>query len=263
MTPATEELRILTAALADTPEPQGKYRDIIGRKSSWTPAPLESQLKSSRQAQTMGSLGVVQRCVALALELEVPVGLYTADASSREVPQDIRWALLHNSKDELTHLEAFQNAAATLEVPVQFQEEAKAIAQSFLDFQGHPIFMAGFIELGLFFPTLSMLRRFGDTALKLLVNDVSRDEATHVLTNWSAIDDLRVPNHSHKLQQVRREAIQWLTQGLQLERWGADFWVSQSDQLIENRRASGLDFTRVGMSVSFFEVSNRNLAYYS
>jgi len=258
-----EEFRALTEAqlVLPSPTPESEFYSFIGRKSGWQPA---KYTQSTFKVSPVNTHVAVQKALALALALEIPVGEFTLEASKREFTGEQRWALLDNSKDELVHYEALSNWASGLStsLPQEYLDEAQAMCEEFLSNVEHPVLKAGFIELGIFFPVLSIFRKFGTTSLKLLASDISRDEASHVLTNWAVIKEQEIAWDLPSLNKVRREVISWLTEDIKSSKFGADFWLAQSDSLITTRQAEGLKFTKVAQYTALFEVDNRSLAQY-
>ena len=257
-----QELTQLLSAQQELPKPtEGPYLEWINRKSNWVPAQYAPQELKVNPANTHK---VLQRCLALALELEIPVGLYTLEASRREFTPEQKWALLDNATDEVTHYQALTNWVTSLTsgIPIQYLDEARQIREQIQEVPEHEVLKSGYVELGVFFVVLSLLRKFGGTTLKLLAQDISRDEAQHVLTNWSVIDHQGIPYSTSVLNGMRRDIVSWLVHDLRSSSYGPDFWLQQSDNLVATRSAEGLSFTKAGMYTAFFEVSNQSLAAY-
>lgn len=256
------ELQSLLEAQLELPEPtqESAYAGFISRKSGWQPAHYQDTTFKPTGANTHICL---QKALALALELEVPVGLFTLAASQREFTPDQRWALLDNSKDELVHYQALSNwLQGGAQIEPTYLAEAANFRQAISQLQEHEVVKSGYIELGVFFVVLSLFRKFGSPSLKLLAADISTDEASHVLTNWQLIDDQQIPWADSKLNKLRRDVVAWLTEDLRSDTYGQTFWLTQSDRLISTREASGLKFTQTGLYTAFFEVANTSLASY-
>lgn len=256
------ELTTLLDAQAELPAPtEGSYANWIGRKSNWVPAQYAKQSLPTPPSLTHKA---IEKCLALALELEVPVGLYTLEASRREFTPAQRWALLDNSSDEINHYNALSNWARsyTPGLPQEYLHEARVIREALQDVPEHPVLKSGYVELGIFFVVLSILRKFGGTSLKMLGNDISRDEAQHVLVNWAVIDEQAIPYSTSVLNKFRRDVVAWLTSDIKSRDLSQSFWLDQSDRLIATRQADGLDFTKHGQYVAFFEISNESMASY-
>ena len=257
-----QELRLLHSAQADIPAPtsESQYTGYINRKSDWQPAHYQDTRFKPSGAGTHIAL---QKAMALALELEVPVGLFTLAATKRDFAEDQRWALLDNSADELVHYEALSNwMAGGAHIEPEHLDQARQYRMAIEELEEHEVVKSGYVELGVFFIVLALFRKFGDPSLKLLASDISRDEATHVLTNWAIIEANEIPWAASKLNDMRRELIHWLTSDIKNERYGYDFWEDQSQRLISTKQADGLKFTKTGMYSAFFEVANTSLASY-
>ena len=257
-----QELTTLLDAQDSLPSPtEGPYKAWVDRKSQWRPAGYAPQSIPKPPSLTHRA---IEKCLALALELEVPVGLYALEASKREFTPDQRWALLDNASDEINHYNALSNweRSYTPGIPPAYLTEARAIRDTLQAIPEHEILKAGYVELGIFFVVLSILRKFGGTSLKTLSADISRDEAQHVLVNWAVIDDQAIPYSTSVLNRFRRDVIAWLTSDIKSRDLGQPFWLEQSDRLIATRKADGLAFTQHGLYMSFFEISNKTMASY-
>lgn len=246
----------------ECPEGTSRYHEFIARKHTWEPAEyVQVQIndipKGLRQS--------MNRALALALALELPVGDYAIQASKREFNDAQKWALMENAADELTHFTAFSNyvnASNQVDTITELIPVADQFRQALEDTGEHPVLLGGFVELGAFFPLLSFFRKLGDTPLKIMTTEVSRDESVHVQTNWAIIDDNAIPFDLPRLNKVRHQIIDWVFSGLQSQKYGLDFWIRQSDELIQKREAVELKFTGVVPVVAFFETSNASLGKY-
>lgn len=238
--------------------PGGYTGEMIGRKKPWGAANVD-MLGFKHQ---FGHYETVQRCIALALALEIPVG-YLAEEGAALCDDQEAYSLLDNAKDELTHMDAFLRASRGFKVSPEYVYEAFSMCQGLDGFGVHPIKLAGSLEMGLFLVTLSMLRKFGNAGLKLMVNSVSQDEAVHVLVNWHLVDKYLKADESLPFRKFRHAAIDWLCAGLKNPKYGADYWHRQSDKLMENRTAPELDWTSAGMYLAPFEVPNTSIDSYS
>lgn len=245
----TKELETLENSLLDGERPaEGFYAKQLNRKSEWQPAKMEKQPETDT---------TIARCIALALCLEVPVGEYALEASRREFTPEQRYVLIDNAKDEITHYNGFLNYHLNNPISEQFLMEAAQFKDVLDDIKEHPIVKAGYIELGVFFPVLSILRQRGTAPLKLLSAYISRDESSHVAVNWKLIGDNGLTPTLNALNDLRKDVIHWLTQETD-----STFWMNQSDQLMRQQSAAGLNFTRAAMVTAFFEVSNRSMGTY-
>lgn len=260
-----DDVKVLSGILTNFQERNkfklgGKTGGFIGRKAAWSPAEVGSEGFKDRFSHRQ----VVQRCIAAAMALEVPVGFLTESLTETgNFTDEESSALLHNANDELVHYQAFSNAMVGFNVPGKMLDEAFSLCTQLEEFPEHAVKLAGSLELGIFFPTLSMLRKFGNASLKLMVQSVSRDESTHVLTNWHLIDKYLDNSESARFKAFRHEAIEWLTQGLSNPKFGRDYWITQSDKLMANRTAPDLAWTSTAMQLAPFEVSNRQIDAYA
>lgn len=237
--------------------------DYINHKTSWAPNLItECSAHLEVQNQAMGTSEALLKCIALALKLELPVGAFTLTGAINLLSPLYKYVLKHNAADELIHYNQFDALAQAVKLPQEYLEEAELITNALLKYPAHPLFMSAFIELGIFFPSLSVMRKFGDSTIKTAVNYVSRDEAAHVRVGWDIIDTMRIPNASKQLAEMRRDIVAWMTSSIKVPRFNTDYWIANSDSLIETRKAEGFEFTSVGMVVAPFEMANNTLPSY-
>ena len=226
----------------------------LNKKTDWSPSIIPFQTPTELTAQRYG---VIQRCIALALVLEIPVGDYALEGILELDDPLFELALQSNAYDEVIHLKAFQEAAKAYGVKEELVKEAEQICNAFLSIDAHPVYAAGYLELSLFFVTLTMLRKFGASLIKTLSRDVSRDESVHVKTNWHIIDEMGLGTSSlvdRQLNKNRHDTVAWLVGNLQDKRFGLKYWINQSDQLIQTRQAEGLEWTAAAVMPAFFEM---------
>ena len=236
------------------------YQALLDRKTSWTPAVMEPEAISYEE----GRLDTIWRAIALGLALELPVGQFTLSASKGDLPNDpaVIDLLLSNTHDEEVHYAGFQAAELAYGCPDVYKDEALAISKLLIEHPDHTVVKAGYMELGVFFVTLPLIRKLGDVGLKLLSENISRDEATHVSTNYMIIDQLGL-RPSQSLSDLRVAVIDWLTQNLTVPGMGRPYWLRQSEKLVSNREAPDLSWTKVGQTPAFFEISNSAFSRYS
>ena len=236
------------------------YQQLLDRKTSWKPAEMEYELIG----EEYGRLATIQKAIALGLALELPVGDFTLSASKGDLPaeQGVVDLLIANSTDEDIHYSGFLSAERAFGCPEKYKQEANQLAELVINHPDHVVAKSGYLELGVFFVTLPMMRKLGSVGLKLLSENISRDEAIHVSTNFLIIDqlDLKV---SQSLNQLRIEAVEWVASELTMPGMGRAYWRRQSDKLVANRQAPELAWTKAGQSAAFFEISNKNFGKYS
>jgi hypothetical protein len=236
------------------------YQQLLDRKTSWKPAEMEYEPIS----EDYGRLVTLQKAIALGLALELPVGDFTLSASKGDLPteQGVVDLLIANSADEDTHYAGFLSAERAFGCPEKFKQEANQLAELVINHPDHVVTKSGYLELGVFFVTLPMMRKLGSVGLKLLSENISRDEAIHVSTNFLIIDQLGL-KISQSLDKLRIDVVEWVTSELTLPGMGRAYWRRQSDKLVANRQAPELAWTKAGQSAAFFEISNKNFGKYS
>lgn len=236
------------------------YQALLDRKTSWSPAPMEPEAINYED----GRLDTIWKAIALGLALELPVGQFTLSASKGDLPNDpaVIELLLSNTHDEEVHFAGFQAAERAYGCPTHLKEQANEIAQLLIEHPDHTVVKAGYMELGVFFVTLPLIRKLGDVGLKMLSENISRDEATHVATNYQIIDQMGL-KASQSLSNLRVTIINWLTEDLKIAGMGRQYWLRQSERLVLNREAPDLSWTKVGQTPAFFEISNASFSRYS
>jgi hypothetical protein len=234
------------------------FHDFIKSKSDWNVIPMRVHNPKDLEIND-GIYDCLQRCLALALALELPVGEFTYQGSMTQVEASAaRLALEHNATDELRHYEQFERAVEAYQVPEEYINHAKWFTRFIsMNIYPHenPILISGFIELTVFFTTLSIMRLWGNPQLKLVVKYVSRDESTHVRTNYQIIDSQNILfSDYYRVNKLRLDMVSWLTEGLGDVEKDQSFWLNVSDNLMNTRKSDDLSFTRSAIEPAFFEL---------
>lgn len=237
-------------------------------KHSWEP------IKPSPFSLTYDSEILFSKILALR-ELELSVGDFVNSASKRDLPVDSASLELINSniKDEIVHEKAlsllYEAMPEDCRIPYseieQFRKEAERIASI-----EHPLAVARMLEVGVFFVLLPIMRFLGSTGMKVIANDISRDERVHVMTNTRILKELNI-KPSAELDRLRREIVWWFVQETDrlklpesLSQYGSSkFWLKQSDNLYYYNRTEGLRDTKKTCVLAFFEIDRRNQPIYS
>lgn len=233
--------------------PESPLAKIQSKKKPWKPFEL-TPVEPNVLTLSTGTYQAVQRCIALAVALELPVGHLALNGSeSAEGYQDIQTALTLNAHDEDNHFKAFEYAANAYGVPDYLFEEVEHFRDRLINLEEDPVLLAGFMELTVFFVTLAMMRQYGSPDLKRLAHYVSRDEVTHVNTNYNLVDSFGLRfNNPDSVDALRIEIVNWLTQDISEE--NRYKWLGQSNSLKETRKAPDLEWTKTANFIAFFEV---------
>ena len=197
-------------------------------------------------------------------QLELPVGEFIREATSKDVPSASLDLLRSNIVDEEKHDLALSYIAEAHGTDPQYEAEAARLTQAWIDHPDHTVLKAMVLERSVFFVLLPLFRFNGDAGLRTVSADISRDEQVHVAANSLVCRelDLRI---SKSLDTLRKATIQWVVQGLgksedrYLDR---QFWIDQSDSLLYSGKAEGLVETKRARMPAFFEHSNSNLPQY-
>lgn len=232
-------------------ELEPKFKSIREQKRLWNPRQFQpDEIKSDRDS--------VLKVLAIGLALELPVGEFISRASKSDLPglgEHGKALLERNVLDEDVHFDAISKAVVAFPVPQQYKDEAELIAKNWLAHPDHTLLKAAVLELGVFFPALAILRKSGSVPLKVMSNDISRDEASHVNSNWTVADSLGY-TVTPSLNSLRRATVAWIVGS------NASQWLETSDRLISTRKAPELSFTAPAVATAFFEIDRSAISGY-
>lgn len=239
---------------------EGELGKFISNKKEWKPFPINPK-DPDPFTEITGTHECIRKCISLAIALELPVGLFAIEgASSNEVNgaglDSMAYALEDNARDEENHYEAFQLASVAYDVPLEYLDKVEEFRNKALELEEHPVLLAGFLELTVFFPSLAMLRKWGNPSLKNMTAYVSRDEACHVNVNFHIIDQLGLKwNDFQSVNDLRKEIIEWVTSDLKGIKEDSAHWEKVSTNLMETRQAPDLEWTKAAVMPAFFELA--------
>jgi hypothetical protein len=130
----------------------------------------------------------------------------------------------------------------------------------------HTVLKALVAERAIFFVILPFFRYCGDSGLRTVSADISRDETIHVSANSLVCRELGL-RPSQSLDKLRKATINWIFQPLRSnaeDRYlNKQFWLDQSDNLMYSGKTEGLADTRRARVPAFFETSNSDLPSYA
>ena len=144
------------------------YQKLLARKRKWTPVRPEAGSCKEGAEETL------YRALALR-HMELPVGDFITDALTTEVPEVARDILLSNVRDEENHDVALGYIANAYGVDVQAEKEALALQQAWIAHPDHTITKAMVAERAIFFVLLPFFRAVGDSGMRTVSADISRD----------------------------------------------------------------------------------------
>ena len=235
------------------------YEKLLARKRKWTPVQTEAGPVLEGAEET------IYRALALR-HMELPVGDFITDALATEVPALARELLISNVRDEENHDVALGYIANAYGVDVQAEKEALALQQAWIAHPDHTITKAMVAERAIFFVLLPFFRAVGDSGMRTVSADISRDEQIHVATNSLVCKELGL-DISPSLDKLRKATINWVMQPLKHNatdrKLNKKFWLDQSDNLMYQGKAPELSFTKAARMPAFFEHSNVNLPQYA
>jgi len=235
------------------------YEKLMARKRKWTPVQTDAGKVKEGAEET------IYRALALR-HMELPVGDFITDALATDVPALARDLLLSNVRDEENHDVALGYIANAYGVDVQAEKEALALQQAWIAHPDHTITKAMVAERAIFFVLLPFFRANGDSGMRTVSADISRDEQIHVATNSLVCKELGL-DISPSLDKLRKATINWVMQPLAYtstdKKLSKKFWLDQSDNLMYQGKAPELSFTKAARMPAFFEHSNVNLPQYA
>lgn len=234
------------------------YDKLFSRKRTWTPVrPTAGSLKP-------GSEEAIFRALSLR-QLELPVGDFIREATSKDVPIASLDLLQSNIVDEEKHDLALNYVAEAHGTDSKAEAEAARLTKAWINHPDHTVLKAMVLERSIFFVLLPFFRFNGDAGLRTVSADISRDEQVHVAANSLVCRELNL-KISSSLDTLRKATIQWVMQplGKSEDRYlDKQFWIDQSDSLLYSGKAEGLIETRRARMPAFFEHSNSNLPQYA
>ena len=235
------------------------YEKLLSRKRKWTP------VQTTAGTCKEGAEETIYRALALR-HMELPVGDFITDGLAGEVPALARELLLSNVKDEENHDVALGYIASAYGVDEKAEAEALRLRDAWVSHPDHTITKAMVAERAIFFVLLPFFRAHGDSGMRTVSADISRDEQIHVATNTIVCRELGL-SASPSLDKLRKATINWVMQPLgtntTLKNLDKKFWLSSSDNLMYQGKAPELSFTKSARMPAFFEHSNVNLPQYA
>jgi len=198
--------------------------------------------------------------------MELPVGDFVRDALEKEVPEAARRLLESNIQDEIKHDLALNYCADAIGVDEKDEAEAKRLRQAWIDHPDHTLMKALIAERAIFFVLLPFFRFCGNAGLREAAQSISRDEQVHVACGSIITRELGL-SVSSSLDLLRKATINWvfepLTANTPNKYINKKFWLESSDRLMYEGKAPGLQETKAGRFIAFFEHNARNLPQYN
>ena len=228
------------------------YERALASKRAWQPTKVEAGYISPVHKDAI-MRGLALRC------LELPVAEWLGQGLKRDLPKTrgILEVLQSNMKDEERHDEALGYVAEAHGTDPRTENTARGIQVAWQGLPDHPLEIVSVLERAVFFTLLPFNRRHGDFGLRTVSADISRDERVHAGTHTRIVDELG-GKPSQSLDALRIATIEWFL-GDHPDR---EFWRRVSDNLMYNRKAPELSFTKATRQPAFFEASNSNLPNY-
>jgi len=209
---------------------------------------------------------VIQRILALGLELELPVGEFVADYLTTEERSSLRLLLKSNVADEAHHFRGFQLAVEAYPLSEEVKVQAKIVSDRWMAMKESTptIALAAALEIGVFLPSLAALRLFGGSSLARMADGISRDEYRHAAVNRMLVD--RSGYNLMELSRLVLSTVVWVFQGLNMPQSilgvtvDGKFFERASYDLMLNGSATQLDdLVNYADHLLPFEISNHKL----
>ena len=235
------------------------YEKLLNRKRTWNPVQTAAgQLKH-------GAEEAIYRALAIR-HMELPVGEFITEALEKEVPESARTLLESNVKDEVKHDLALTYITNAIGVDEKAEAEALKLRDAWEAHPDHTILKALVAERAIFFVILPFFRFCGDSGIRTVSADISRDEQIHVACN-SLVCSAMGLRPSNSLDKLRKATINWIFQPLGINTTDKyldkNFWLDSSDRLMYEGKAPQLSDTRSARMPAFFEHANTNLPQYA
>lgn len=239
------------------------YETLLANRRKWKPTYLTP---TPYDIEDGGVPVVIERILALALHLEIPVGNWITAATRRDLPvSDSALKLLRsNIGDENLHNIAFKRAIAAYPVSGSVMKDAESIAQEWIISPAHPLEKAALLECGVFMMSLAVMNICGGRSLFNLANNISRDEQRHIVTNRSVLREIGVDPQqpTPHLDVFRYHTLDWMFDSLNIPELviDKDWFIQQSTRLVCTGRSPELSELTGGANYTPpFEVSNKAL----
>jgi len=234
------------------------YQQLLEKKRVWTP------VKTSKGKFKDGAEEAIYRALSVRV-MELPVGDFIQEAVS-ELPEASRELLQSNVKDEERHDLALHYVTEAHGVDEKAEAEALRLRDAWVAHPDHTVLKALVAERAIFFVILPFFRYCGDSGLRTVSADISRDETIHVSANSLVCRELGL-RPSQSLDKLRKATINWIFQPLRndaTDRYlNKKFWLDQSDNLMYAGKTEGLVDTKRARVPAFFETSNSDLPSYA
>ena len=167
------------------------YTNLGRQRRDWKPAPISRESLSPMVTDTNATIQVLERCVALSLQLELPVGAFVrALLVENNLPQTAYMEFYKNILDEEKHQEMFEHIAKIYTPTDEQVSVVNNFRKKIVAFNINPLIKARDLETVLFVPIQSFMRYVGGQALERVIAEVSHDEYRHLQFNWQISDEL-------------------------------------------------------------------------
>lgn len=207
-------------------------------------------------------LETLKKCVALSLNLELPVGAFIRHLLDEEknLPPTAFNGLLLNIQDEEKHQIAFEKIAIHYTPTPEMLYQANEFRKIITKLKINPLIKARDLETCLFIPVQTYMRFVGGETLERTIADVSHDEYRHLNYNWAVSEMLKLDiiiEFIEQLAYICRWVFSDLPGGLMTDPTTHNFWNEALFQMAEQGESKNLSgIMNYGIHKAPFEISN-------
>lgn len=232
----------------DNYDSDNEYTHLHKSRLEWQPRKL---VKESLPVEIETGFS---RCVALGLELELPVGSFIRAVidKSDKLPQSAINGLIANIIDEEKHFDAFNQMRCYLKD--EDLETAKNFRKQCLHDKTHPLAKARDLESYVFLPLQGFMRAYSGQALERVIADISHDEYRHTNYNWLLSNDLKIKRFKD-FEKLCLDIVSWCVKGSGVE----SLWENVCIDIQQDGYSPVLvSLLNYGIHRAPFEISNAN-----
>jgi hypothetical protein len=235
------------------------FTEFEKSRIDWRVSPIDKVLSPNIAPYQISEIDeCFQRMVAVALELELPVGAFIRSLLEREadVPIEAKSGLYKNILDEEKHQDAFIKIKQTY-TPNQLQETiASRFRKQIISSKSHPLVKARDLETNLFVPFQICMRFFGSQSLERIINWISIDENRHIQYNWEVSAALNIGLDTD-FNQICGEVAEWVFDPLESFTQDKVFWLDTVyDQMEDGYSERLANLVNYGTPKAPFELRN-------
>ena len=180
-----------------------EYTALSKNKIDWQTLPMK------RETLIPQVESAFSKCVALGLELELPVGGFIRAVLDKQsnIPLTAINGLIENIEDEENHFKAFTNMQCYLRPG--HREKASEFRKQCLHVKTSPLIKARDLESYVFLPLQGFMRLYGNQSIERVIANISMDEFRHCNYNWLLSADLKTPRDK-MFENFTKTVVSWV-----------------------------------------------------